>query len=58
VVFDVDFAFSGKFWNSVVFNDLFIDQEKKRPLLKTGKTRSSDFEQTKAAQRRKATTLQ
>jgi hypothetical protein len=58
VVFDVDFAFSGQLWNSVVLNDLFIGQEKKRPLLETREARSSDFEQTKAAQWRKATISQ
>ena len=52
MVFDVGSDLGGKFWSSMVFNDLFLDQKKKRPLSETGETGNSDFKQTEATQQR------
>ena len=49
MVFDVVSGFGSKFWNSMVFNDLFLDQTKKRSLSETRETRNSDFNQTEPA---------
>lgn len=56
MVLDVVSPVRGKLWNSMVFDDLFLDQEKKRTFFETREARNSDFEQTKAIQQSKVTT--